>query len=82
EDGAEDRYLAAWVDRQPAVLVNIQRQPGANVIAVADQVKALLPQLTASLPAAVQVRVLTDRTESIRASVRGVQWELAFAVGL
>ncbi|MFY1893690.1 multidrug efflux RND transporter permease subunit [Achromobacter xylosoxidans] len=82
EDGAEDRYLAAWVDRQPAVLVNIQRQPGANVIAVADQVKALLPQLIASLPAAVQVRVLTDRTESIRASVRGVQWELAFAVGL
>ncbi len=82
EDGAEDRYLAAWVDRQPAVLVNIQRQPGANVIAVAEQVKALLPQLTASLPAAVQVRVLTDRTESIRASVRGVQWELAFAVGL
>ncbi|KMJ91424.1 multidrug transporter [Achromobacter xylosoxidans] len=82
EDGAEDRYLAAWVDRQPAVLVNIQRQPGANVIAVADQVKALLPQLTASLPAAVQVRVLTDRTESIRASARGVQWELAFAVGL
>ncbi|CUI34738.1 multidrug efflux RND transporter permease subunit [Achromobacter xylosoxidans] len=82
EDGAEDRYLAAWVDRQPAVLVNIQRQPGANVIAVADKVKALLPQLTASLPAAVQVRVLTDRTESIRASVRGVQWELAFAVGL
>ncbi|WP_188589071.1 efflux RND transporter permease subunit, partial [Achromobacter denitrificans] len=82
EDGAEDRYLAAWVDEQPAVLVNIQRQPGANVIAVADQVKALLPQLTASLPAAVQVRVLTDRTESIRASVRGVQWELAFAVGL
>ncbi|WP_313065381.1 multidrug efflux RND transporter permease subunit [Achromobacter animicus] len=82
EDGAEDRYLAAWVDKQPAVLVNIQRQPGANVIAVADQVKALLPQLTASLPAAVQVRILTDRTESIRASVRGVQWELAFAVGL
>lgn len=82
EDGAENRYLAAWVDRQPAVLVNIQRQPGANVIAVADQVKALLPQLTASLPAAAQVRVLTDRTESIRASVRGVQWELAFAVGL
>lgn len=82
EDGAEDRYLAAWVDKQPAVLVNIQRQPGANVIAVADQVKALLPQLTASLPAAAQVRILTDRTESIRASVRGVQWELVFAVGL
>ncbi|MFJ1299099.1 multidrug efflux RND transporter permease subunit [Pseudomonadota bacterium AL_CKDN230030165-1A_HGKHYDSX7] len=80
--GAEDRYLAAWVDRQPAVLVNIQRQPGANVIAVADQVKALLPQLTAGMPASVEVRLLTDRTESIRASVRGVQRELVFAVGL
>jgi len=82
EHGAEDRYLAAWVDRQPAVLINIQRQPGANVIEVANQVKALLPQLTASLPAAARLQVLTDRTESIRASVRGVQWELVFAVGL
>ncbi|MCD0502835.1 multidrug efflux RND transporter permease subunit [Bordetella petrii] len=82
EDGAEDRYLAAWVNERPAVLVNIQRQPGANVIAVADRVKALLPQLQASMPAAVQVNVLTDRTESIRASVRGVQLELVFAVAL
>ncbi|OZI71981.1 multidrug efflux RND transporter permease subunit [Bordetella genomosp. 12] len=82
EDGAEDRYLAAWVDRQPAVLINIQRQPGANVIEVAEQVKALLPQLAASLPAAVKIDVLTDRTQSIRASIRGVQWELVFAVGL
>jgi len=82
QDGAEDRYLAAWVNDRPAVLVNIQRQPGANVIAVADRVKALLPQLQAGMPAAVQVQVLTDRTESIRASIRGVQWELAFAVTL
>ncbi|CAM4327773.1 Acriflavin resistance protein [Bordetella tumbae] len=82
QDGAEDRFLAAWVDERPAVLVNIQRQPGANVIAVADRVKALLPQLTASMPASVDIAVLTDRTESIRASVRGVQWELVFAVAL
>ncbi len=82
EQGPENRYLAAWVDRQPAVLINIQRQPGANVIAVAEQVKALLPQLSASLPAAATLSVLTDRTDSIRASVRGVQWELIFAVVL
>ncbi|QGB08828.1 multidrug efflux RND transporter permease subunit [Bordetella holmesii] len=82
DDGAQDRYLAAWVNRHPAVLINIQRQPGANVIEVAEQVKALLPQLAASMPAGVEIAVLTDRTESIRASIRGVQWELVFAVGL
>ncbi|MEY1660686.1 multidrug efflux RND transporter permease subunit [Isoalcanivorax beigongshangi] len=81
-EDAEDRFLAAWADTQPAVLVNIQRQPGANVIDVADQVKALLPQLTATLPASVDVRVLTDRTESIRSAVRDVQRELLFAIGL
>jgi multidrug efflux pump len=59
--------LAAWADRLPAVLVNVQRQPGANVIEVVDRVQALLPQLSASLPAAVEVAVLTDRTQSIRA---------------
>jgi len=67
---------------QPAILVNIQRQPGANVIDVADRVKALLPQLQSALPAAVQVTVLTDRTTSIRASVRDVQFELMLAVAL
>lgn len=82
EDGAEDRFLAAWADTQPAVLLNIQRQPGANVIDVADSVQALLPQLTATLPAAVDVKVLTDRTHSIRASIRDVQKELVFAIGL
>ena len=82
ENGAEDRFLAAWADKAPAVLVNIQRQPGANVIEVADRVRALLPQLTATLPAAAQVTVLTDRTQSIRSSVRDVQKELVFAVGL
>ena len=79
-DGAEDRFLAAWADTQPAVLLNVQRQPGANVIDVADRVQALLPQLTATLPAAVDVTVLTDRTQSIRASVRDVQYELLFAI--
>src|SRR6185436_14802372 len=66
----------------PAVLVNVQRQPGANVIEVVDRVQALLPQLGASLPASVDMAILTDRTQSIRASVRSVQHELLFAVGL
>ncbi|HBS57279.1 MAG TPA: multidrug transporter subunit MdtC [Stenotrophomonas sp.] len=81
-DGAENRQLAAWSGTTPAVLVNIQRQPGANVIAVVEQVRTLLPQLQASLPAGVQMNVLSDRTESIRASVRGVQKELVLAIGL
>jgi len=78
----EDRFLAAWANRQPAVLLNVQRQPGANVIDVADRVRALLPQLTATLPTAVDVALLADRTQSIRASVHDVQMELVFAVGL
>lgn len=82
EQGAEDRFLAAWANQQPAVLLNIQRQPGANVIEVADRVRQLLPQLTATMPAAIDVMVLTDRTLSIRASVRDVQKELVFAVCL
>jgi multidrug efflux pump len=82
ENGAEDRFLAAWANDQPAVLINIQRQPGANVIEVADSVQALLPQLTATLPAAVNVAMLSDRTHSIRASIRDVQKELIFAICL
>jgi len=81
-NASEDRRLAAWADRLPAVLINVQRQPGANVIEVVDRVRALLPQLESSLPAAVQLTVLTDRTLSIRASVRDVQHELLFAIGL
>src|SRR5690606_30418484 len=81
-DGAENRQLAAWSGTTPAVLVNIQRQPGANVIAVVEQVRSLLPQLQAALPAGVRMEVLSDRTESIRASVRGVQKELVLAIGL
>lgn len=79
---AEDRRLAAWANKLPAVLVNVQRQPGANVIEVVDRVTALLPQLRASLPAAVDLAVLTDRTQSIRSAVRSVQHELVFAVAL
>ena len=81
-DGAEDRFLAAWANGQPAVLLNVQRQPGANVIEVTDRVRELLPQLAGTLPAAVDVTVLTDRTHSIRASVRDTQKELLFAVAL
>jgi len=81
-DASEDRRLGAWVGEMPAVLVNIQRQPGANVIDVVDRVQTLLPQLTATLPTAIDVETLTDRTLSIRASVRGVQIELLLAIGL
>jgi multidrug efflux pump len=81
-DAAENSQQAAWMDRQPAVIVNIQRQPGANIIAVVDRIKALLPQLKTSLPAAVQVKVLTDRTVTIRASVRDVEYELMLTIAL
>ncbi|HXE94765.1 MAG TPA: MdtB/MuxB family multidrug efflux RND transporter permease subunit [Dongiaceae bacterium] len=81
-DDAENVNQAAWMNSSPAVIVNIQRQPGANVIEVADRIKALLPQLQASLPASVHVTLLTDRTTNIRASVRDVQYELLLAVGL
>ena len=81
-DGAENLRLAAWADRSDAVIINVQRQPGANVIDVADKVVALLPQMTASLPASLDVRVINDRTTTIRASVRDVQHELLMAVAL
>ncbi|HBG08169.1 MAG: acriflavine resistance protein B [Geobacteraceae bacterium GWC2_58_44] len=81
-DDAENLYQAAWVNQSPAVIVNIQRQPGANVIEVVDRIKELLPQLQSSLPAAVRVDLLTDRTTTIRASVRDVQFELLLAVVL
>jgi multidrug efflux pump len=81
-DGVEDARLAAWADTAPAIIVNVQRQPGANVIEVVDRIKQVLPQLQASLPAAVDVALLTDRTVTIRASVRDVQFELVLAVAL
>jgi multidrug efflux pump len=81
-DDVENVKQAAWMNETPAVILNVQRQPGANVIAVADGIKKLLPQLEASLPSSVQVHVVTDRTATIRASVDDVQMELALAVGL
>jgi len=81
-DGAENARQAAWVGDDPGIIVNIQRQPGANLIEVVDRVKALLPQLQASLPSALKVSVLTDRTVTIRASVHDVQFELMLAVVL
>lgn len=79
---AENSYQSAWVNTTPAVIVNIQRQPGANVIAVVDRIKQLLPKLQALLPATIQVNTLTDRTITIRASVRDVQFELLLSVAL
>ncbi|MBI3131186.1 MAG: multidrug efflux RND transporter permease subunit [Acidobacteria bacterium] len=90
-DGAENTKQAAWIGHseeggpgivEPAVVLNIQRQPGANIIAVVDRVKALLPQLQASLPSAVKLQVLTDRTTTIRASVEDVEFELILTIGL
>jgi len=79
-NGPQNVYLAGWVNNTPGIILNIQRQPGANVIEVVDHIKALLPQLSAALPAAVEVSVLTDRTNTIRASVRDVEFELILAV--
>ena len=81
-DGAENERLAAWANENQAVLLNIQRQPGANVIEVVDRIKALLPSITDNLPAGIDVTVLTDRTQTIRASVRDVQHELLIAIAL
>jgi multidrug efflux pump len=81
-DDAENVQQAAWMNNTPAVILNIQRQPGANVIEVVDRIKTLLPQLRSSLPPSVQVSILTDRTTTIRASVRDVQFELILAVAL
>jgi multidrug efflux pump len=81
-DAAENNQQAAWMDREPAVIVNIQRQPGANIISVVDRIHKLLPQLQASLPASVQMKVLTDRTITIRASVKDVEFELLLTVAL
>jgi len=81
-DGAENAQQAAWMNTSPAVIVNIQRQPGANIISVVDRIKRLLPRLQSSLPSSVKVSVLTDRTQTIRASVNDVQFEMALTVAL
>ena len=80
--GAENNQLASWVNSTPAVLINIRRQPDANVIQVVDSIRALLPRLRATLPSGVNLRVVTDRTQTIRASVDDVQFELTLAVAL
>jgi multidrug efflux pump len=82
EDDVENVRQAAWMNDTPAVIVNIQRQPGANVIAVVDRIKALLDQLMKAVPSSVKVSILTDRTTTIRASVRDVEFELMLTVGL
>src|SRR6267154_383006 len=81
-EGVENVQQAAWANQNPAVILNIQRQPGANIIAVVDRVKKLLPQLQAALPTAVNVEILTDRTTTIRASVSDVQFELMLTIVL
>ena len=81
-DGAQNDKLGAWMNETPAIILNIQRQPGANVISVVQGIKDLLPQLQATLPAAIDLNILTDRTVTIRASVRDVEYELSLAVVL
>jgi len=81
-DSVENVSQAAWFNDTPAVILNIQRQPGVNIISVVDRIETLLPQLKASMPPAVQISVLTDRTTTIRASVKDVQFELMLTVGL
>jgi multidrug efflux pump len=81
-DDVENTRQAAWMNDVPAVIMNIQRQPGANIIQVVDRIKQLLPQLTSTLPKSIQVSIVTDRTNTIRASVEDVQFELMLTVGL
>ncbi|YCI30588.1 MdtB/MuxB family multidrug efflux RND transporter permease subunit [Erwinia sp. PK3-005] len=82
EQGAENSWLGAWANRQQAIVLNVQRQPGANIIDTADNIRSLLPALTASLPKSVDVKLLSDRTTNIRASVHDVQLELLLALAL
>ncbi|MCW1874134.1 MdtB/MuxB family multidrug efflux RND transporter permease subunit [Erwinia sp. INIA-01] len=82
EQGAENSWLGAWANRQQAIVLNVQRQPGANIIDTADNIRQMLPALTASLPKSVDVKLLTDRTTNIRASVNDVQFELLLAIAL
>jgi multidrug efflux pump len=81
-DGTENTKQAAWANKKPAVILNIQRQPGANIIAVVDRIEKLLPQLQAALPASVKIDILTDRTSTIRASVDDVEFTLVLTIGL
>jgi multidrug efflux pump len=80
--GPENTKLGAWANTTPAIIINVQRQPGANIIQVVDRIQSLLPQITASLPSAVDVAILSNRTVTIRASVADVEFELTLAVVL
>lgn len=82
EQGAENSWLGAWANNQRAIVMNVQRQPGANIISTADSIRQMLPQLTESLPKSVKVQVLSDRTTNIRASVSDTQFELMLAIAL
>jgi multidrug efflux pump len=79
-DGAENVKQAAWMNSIPAIIVNVQRQPGTNIIEVVDRIKALLPALRNTIPASINISILTDRTNTIRASVKDVQFELILTV--
>jgi multidrug efflux pump len=81
-DGVENSELSAWMNNVPAVIVNIQRQPGANIIDVVDKIKALLPKLRATIPPVIKIAVLTDRTTTVRASVSDVEFELMLCIAL
>ncbi|GAB3383149.1 efflux RND transporter permease subunit [Massilia agri] len=81
-DSAENVRIGAWANLKPAIILNVQRQPGANVIATVDAIKERLPELQAGLPASVRMDILSDRTAGIRASVEHVQMELILAVVL
>jgi Cation/multidrug efflux pump len=81
-NGAENIKLGAWANTTPAIILNVQRQPGANIIEVVNRIEALLPRIVSTLPAAVDVGVLSDRTVTIRASVADVEFELALAIVL
>lgn len=82
EQGAENSWLGAWANKEQAIVMNVQRQPGANIISTADSIRQMLPQLTESLPKSVKVTVLSDRTTNIRASVDDTQFELMMAIAL
>jgi len=81
-NGVENTSQAAWMDQTPAVIVNIQRQPGANTITVVDSIRAILPALEANLPASVKVTTMTDMTTSIQSSVHDVEFELMLTIAL
>ena len=82
QEGPENTQLGAWVNDKQAIVINVQRQPGANVISTTDTIRALIPELVETLPESVTVTVLTDRTDAIRASVKDVQFELFLAIAL